>query len=216
MNLAVLYGVAAGLCVAVIGPMNAGLQGKMGLWGMNAWVHFVGLVFCLGVFFATGSYASPASSTPAWYSYFGGIFGAMIVVLMVLGITRIGVSSTLVLSIASQLLLAALIDHFALLGQARASLTQLQLIGLVLVCLGAYLVVAKPSVSSLTQAKADAFSASLYSEKGKIDGSGTLIRMQDGANAVGSDLGFVCPKQKGRMLTAHPSSLAPDKSERKR
>lgn len=151
MNLAILYGMAAGLCIAVIGPMNAGLQGKMGLWGMNAWVHFVGLIFCLVIFFATGRHAASATSHPVWYSYFGGIFGAMIVVLMVLGITRIGVSSTLVLSIASQLIVAAFIDHFALLGQNRSSLTQLQLIGLVLVFLGAYLVVSKPNVSSLVQ-----------------------------------------------------------------
>ena len=151
MNLAVLYGIAAGLCVAVIGPMNASLQGKMGLWGMNAWVHFVGLVFCLVILFATGRYAAPAAGNPAWYSYFGGIFGAVIVVLMVLGITRIGVSSTLVLSIASQLVVAAFIDHFALLGQNRSSFTQLQVLGLFLVVLGAYLVIAKPSVSPSTQ-----------------------------------------------------------------
>lgn len=151
MNLAVLYGIVAGLCIAVIGPLNASLQGKMGLWGMNAWVHFVGLVICLVIFFVTGRYAAPAASSPAWYSYFGGIFGAMIVVLMVLGITRIGVSSTLVLSIASQLVVAAFIDHFALLGRNRSSLTQLQLIGLVLVFLGAYLVIAKPNISPLAQ-----------------------------------------------------------------
>ena len=151
MNLAVLYGIAAGICVAVIGPMNASLQGKMGLWGMNAWVHFVGLIFCLCVFLVTGRYATPAASSPAWYGYFGGIFGAMIVVLMVLGITRIGVSSTLVLSIASQLVVAAFIDHFALLGQNRSSFTQLQTLGLVLVILGAYLVIAKPSVSPSAQ-----------------------------------------------------------------
>lgn len=160
MNAAVLYAIAAGVCVAVIAPMNAGLQGKMGLWGMNAWVHFVGLVFCLIVFFATGRYASAATANPSWYSYLGGIFGSMIVVFMVLGITQIGVSSTLVLSIASQLILAALIDHFALLGQSRSSLSLIQLAGLVLVCLGAYLVIAKPSFSTLSSQTAQTTLAS--------------------------------------------------------
>ena len=155
MNAAILYAIAAGFCVAIIAPMNAGLQGKMGLWGMNAWVHLVGLIFCLLIFFITGRQTAITAPNPSWYSYFGGIFGAMIVVFMVLGITKIGVSSTLVLSIASQLLLAALIDHFALLGQARSSLSSIQIIGLVLVCLGAYLVIAKPSLGALSQQKAN-------------------------------------------------------------
>lgn len=152
MNTAFLYAIAAGICVAIIAPMNAGLQGKMGLWGMNAWVHFVGLVFCLIVFFAIGK-VNPAAANPSWYSYFGGVFGAMIVVLMVLGITQIGVSSTLVLSIASQLVLAAVIDHFGLLGQYRSGISTIQIAGLLLVCFGAYLVIAKPSFTPLSQAQ---------------------------------------------------------------
>lgn len=147
MNIAVLYGIAAGVCVAVIGPLNAGLQGKLGLWGMNAWVHLIGFAFCMVVLVSTRSFVLQANTRIPWYSYFGGVVGSLIVVFTVLGIIRLGVSSTLVLTIGSQLVLAAVIDHFGLLGQARAGLTDVQVVGLLLVVAGSYLVVARPSTN---------------------------------------------------------------------
>ena len=75
----------------------------------------------------------------------------MILVFMVLGITKMAVSSIFVLFIASQLALAALIDYFSLLGQARSSHSFIQIMGLAIVCLGAYLAIAKPSLDTLSQ-----------------------------------------------------------------
>jgi len=73
----------------------------------------------------------------------GGIIGAVIVLGMTYLVPRFGAGNTLALAITGQLIMAALIDQFGLLGIPQIDLTPLRALGFVLLLIGVNLVVHK-------------------------------------------------------------------------
>ncbi|WP_169802141.1 DMT family transporter [Neomoorella mulderi] len=73
--------------------------------------------------------------------YMGGAIGAAVVLGMTTIIPKLGAGGVLSAAITGQLIMAAVIDHFGLLGAPRIALNSLRLIGIILLLIGVNLVI---------------------------------------------------------------------------
>ena len=76
-----------------------------------------------------------------WYAWTAGVFGLVIVGGIGYAAPRLGLSRTLVLTVAAQLAAAVVIDHFGLLGATPRSLDASRAAGLAVTVAGVWLVV---------------------------------------------------------------------------
>ncbi len=82
----------------------------------------------------------PTSALP-WYAYTSGLLGLVIVGSVGFVVPRLGAAKGFTLILASQFLLAALIDHFGLFGAVVRPMTISRAVGLAILLTGAWLVV---------------------------------------------------------------------------
>jgi bacterial/archaeal transporter family-2 protein len=145
--------VSGGTAVAVVLAAAAGLAGAVQAAVMGELGERVGIVpalaFAVLVTFACAlvallvwerSFAGvrAALHEPAWL-WIGGVMSAFIVFAITVGPPRIGVTATIGIVIAGNLLSAAVIDRFGLFGQDEIPIDRWRLLGLVLLALGAAL-----------------------------------------------------------------------------
>ncbi len=78
--------------------------------------------------------------TVPWYLFFGGAIGAMFVTSVVLLIPQIGVTTMLAASIAGQLIIAAIIDHYGFFGINVRPISLSRVAGIILLILGIFLI----------------------------------------------------------------------------
>lgn len=76
-----------------------------------------------------------------WYSFLGGIIGILVVLGTVFSINKLGVANAITLLLASQVLAAALLQQFGLLGQEASPLSAAKLVGLGILLMGAVIAV---------------------------------------------------------------------------
>jgi transporter family-2 protein len=76
-----------------------------------------------------------------WYAFTAGALGLVIVGTIGYVVPRLGIARSLTLIIASQLLLAALIDHFGIFGADLRPMDGPRALGMVAVLAGAWLAV---------------------------------------------------------------------------
>jgi transporter family-2 protein len=74
-----------------------------------------------------------------WYAFLGGLYGAYNVTAVSFAAPRIGVALTLTLTLAMQLLTAATLDHFGVLGLVKQPISPLKIAGIVLVFTGVFI-----------------------------------------------------------------------------
>jgi transporter family-2 protein len=131
-----------GLCIALQSPTNALLGQALGSPISAALVSFVVGTAFLGfvvLLFRQPLMLGAASKLP-WYAWLGGVYGAILVAAIAYGARKIGVASSLTIALASQLLLAVLLDHFGALGLPRQPMTWVKAAGLAMVMGGALLI----------------------------------------------------------------------------
>jgi transporter family-2 protein len=75
-----------------------------------------------------------------WYMFLGGAIGAMFVTSVVMLIPRIGVTTMLAASIAGQLIVASVLDHFGFLGVNVHTISLSRVAGIVLLIFGILLI----------------------------------------------------------------------------
>jgi len=131
----------AGVGLAVQPPTNAALARASGSVVLAALTSFaVGTAALLVAWIAVDRTPVRAlASAPGW-AWMGGLYGAGFVAVLAYAAPRLGIAAALTLAIASQLMAALAVDHFALLGQPRAPVTLMRATGTVLVIGGALLV----------------------------------------------------------------------------
>lgn len=133
----------AGFVVTLQGPINTKLGTSLKSSNWAAFTTFiVGSVFYM-LFLAVTKQSIPSvssfKSAPFW-SYAGGIFGALYVLLVVLVTPRLGVGSTTILLLLAQIATSMLIDHFDIFGLGIRQIDLSKSIGIILVILGAILI----------------------------------------------------------------------------
>lgn len=111
-----IYSIIAGAAMSIQGVMNTRLGEKIGLYEANAYVQ--GTAFILSVlavcFLGKGSFKS-FFEVNKWY-LFGGVLGLIITTTVMLAIGKLSPTIAISVILISQLLTAALIDAFGLMG----------------------------------------------------------------------------------------------------
>ena len=115
----VVFSAVAGMAMSVQGVMNTRLGEKIGTMEANALVQGTAAAASLLVLlvYRTGSFAA-LGETPKLY-WFGGVLGLVITVTVMLGIKHLSPTVSISVILISQLLVAALIDAFGLMGSER-------------------------------------------------------------------------------------------------
>jgi transporter family-2 protein len=139
-----LPALAIGAGVALQGIVNAGLARGIGSYIVAAAISFwVGTLSLTALTIATGGVGGAIASGRGlglgWWIA-GGLLGATYVTMMTIIVPKIGIGAATAFVIAGQLITAALLDHFGVLGVSEHPLTPLRMLGIALLIIGALLV----------------------------------------------------------------------------
>ena len=131
-------GLAGGIQAAVMGELGE----RVGIVPALAFATFVSMVLAFALLIAwERSFAGirTAVAEPVWL-WLGGLMGLYIVLAITIATPRIGVAATIGLVIAGNLVMAAAIDRWGLLGQDEIPITWHRVLGLALLAAGSALI----------------------------------------------------------------------------
>jgi transporter family-2 protein len=139
--LAVVLALSAGLAGSVQAAVMGKLGQRIGIFEAIAFSAIVAVVVALVALLVVRRSVdgiTAGAGQPVWL-WTGGALSAFIVLAITVGPPRIGVTATIGVVITGNLLMAALIDRFGLLGNDRIALHWPRVLGLVLLAAGAAL-----------------------------------------------------------------------------
>ena len=141
--MALVVAVAIGGVLAAQAPLNSALARTVG--GVQASVVALGISFValLALALLAGGLSGIArlGEAPLHVAVGGGLIGALYVGSIVWTVRALGAGGLTAATIAGQLALAVVIDHFGWLGVARSPITAAKIFGIALLALGTWLVV---------------------------------------------------------------------------
>lgn len=137
--LLVLVAAAAGVSVALQGQFMGAMDRAVGTATSVLVTYSVGASLALIIWLARRPGGFEFRQIP-WYSWFAGVTGLVIVSGIGYAAPRLGLARTLVISVAAQLIIALVIEHFGLFQSARRHFELDRAIGLTLVVAGVWLV----------------------------------------------------------------------------
>ena len=139
----IVLSIIAGMAMSVQGVMNTRLGEGIGNMEANAFVQ--GTAFALAMlallFYRQGSFAQLGSVSKLYW--LGGALGLVITITVMLGIKSLGTTLAISVILISQLLVAALIDAFGLMGSEKVAFDWAKYCGLALMLGGVLLFKAK-------------------------------------------------------------------------
>lgn len=140
---AVLLTAFTGGLVALQAPVNSLLGRSIGTW-QAAFVSFaIGTIAlaCVAAL-ATGGLGQIAEARHVtWYYLTGGLLGAAYVTTILVSVRTLGAGGVVAATIAGQLAVSVVVDHYGLVGVAKHPITLAKVLGVVLLAAGTYLVV---------------------------------------------------------------------------
>lgn len=139
--LCAIGGLAGAIQAAVMGELGE----RVGVAPALTFAVAVSLVCALGLLFVWEQSLSGirAAAQEPWWLWVGGVMSVFIVLGITVATPRIGVAATIGIVIAGNLVMAALIDQYGLLGQEQVAITWPRLLGLLLLAAGAALSLAR-------------------------------------------------------------------------
>ena len=136
MLLGIVLSIIAGMAMSVQGVMNTRLGEGIGNMEANAFVQ--GTAFALAMivllFWRQGSFSAHGSVSKLYW--LGGALGLVITLTVMLGIKSLGTTVAISIILISQLLVAALIDAFGLMGSEKIAFGWNKFVGLAVMCGG--------------------------------------------------------------------------------
>jgi bacterial/archaeal transporter family-2 protein len=137
VTLCAIGGLAGAIQAAVMGELGE----RVGVAPALAFAVGVSLVCALGVLvvWERSFEGVRAAAEQPWWLWLGGVMSVFIVLGITVATPRIGVAATIGIVIAGNLVMAALIDQYGLLGQEQVAITWPRLLGLLLLAAGATL-----------------------------------------------------------------------------
>ena len=135
--LCAIGGLAGAIQAAVMGELGE----RVGVAPALTFAVGISLVCAFGVLLVWERSFSGvrAAAEQPWWLWVGGVMSVFIVLGITVATPRIGVAATIGIVIAGNLVMAALIDQYGLLGQDQVAITGLRLLGLALLAAGAAL-----------------------------------------------------------------------------
>lgn len=136
MLLGIVLSIITGMAMSVQGVMNTRLGEGIGNMEANAFVQ--GTAFALAMiallFWRQGSFSALGSVSRLYW--LGGALGLVITLTVMLGIKSLGTTVAISIILMSQLLVAALIDAFGLMGSEKIAFGWNKFVGLAVMCGG--------------------------------------------------------------------------------
>ncbi|WP_424193578.1 DMT family transporter [Ampullimonas aquatilis] len=136
--------VIAGISVAIQQVLNANLRAHIGsTWWAGFTSYFVGVMVMLIIALTTSPITrltDAFNNTSSWYTWIGGLFGAIFIAICILMIPKLGATTTIVLIVVGQMVGSMTLDHFGLFGLSEQPMTMLKLTGATCLLLGVILI----------------------------------------------------------------------------
>ena len=124
--------IIAGAAMSVQGVMNTRLGEKIGLYEANAFVQGVAFLLSIIAVFALGTGNLGAIGESNKLYKLGGVLGIVITITVMIGMKKTSPAIAVSIILISQLLVAALIDAFGIMGTEKVPFLWNKYIGLVL------------------------------------------------------------------------------------
>jgi transporter family-2 protein len=134
--------VAAGVSIVVQQALNANLRAELGSAAWSGFTSYlVGLVCMALLAIALGDPVPTAAfARIPWWTWSGGLFGAVFIALAILLVPKLGAATFITLLVAGQMLASVTLDHFGWLGLAQRPLDLPRVIGVLLLIGGVVLI----------------------------------------------------------------------------
>ncbi|MGC9529635.1 MAG: DMT family transporter [Candidatus Bipolaricaulaceae bacterium] len=142
METCVVAAVAAigGIAICLQSLFSGMIAGHVGVLGGVFIVHLGGLILA-GVLLALRGWDLSGWQGIPWYALSAGFLGVVIVAAVSYAVPRLGLGTTLTMTITAQLLLAAILDHFGLLGAGLRPVDPSRVLGMAALVVGTWLMV---------------------------------------------------------------------------
>lgn len=140
---AVILTALTGGLVALQAPINSHLGRSIGTWQAACLSFAIGTVaLALIAALATGGLGAIAGVRHVSAVYLiGGLLGAAYITSVLVTVRTLGLGGITAATIAAQLAVSVVVDHFGLIGVAKQPITAAKVAGVVLLAAGTYLVV---------------------------------------------------------------------------
>jgi transporter family-2 protein len=140
---AVLLTALTGGLVALQAPINSGLGRAIGTWQAAFLSFAIGTVaLALIAALAGGGLGAVSGARHVSLVYLcGGLLGAAYITSVLVTVRTLGLGGVTAATIAGQLAISVVVDHFGLIGVARQPITAAKVAGVLLLAAGTYLVV---------------------------------------------------------------------------
>lgn len=136
----------AGAAMAVQGSLNSVLTKNTGIWPSMLWVHVTGTILVAVLLLVSKSSFSVLWTQPSpWPAYLGGLLNVLIIWGVIKSMPVIGVGNATTAIVLLQLITAVLIDNIGLLGLKKIGFCWWNLLGIILMAVGARLMLIKAS-----------------------------------------------------------------------
>ena len=134
-----IFSAIAGAAMSIQGVMNTRLSDKIGLYESNVFVQGTAFLFSLIAmwFLGKGSFKEIGQVNKLYL--LGGLIGLVITITVMLGVGKLGPTVAVSTILISQLLVAAIIDAFGLMGSEKIAFTWTKYLGLALMLGGVIL-----------------------------------------------------------------------------
>ncbi len=138
--LVLMVGLAGGIAVGLQAPLASMMSGRLGTLESVFIVHLGGAILAgLPLLAIRGGNLGAWRDVP-WYALAAGAFGLVVLSAVSYTIPRIGVATTVTLIVVAQLVTAALLDHFGLLGATVRLLDPVRVLGIGVLLAGTWLI----------------------------------------------------------------------------
>ena len=137
--LSVIFSIIAGAAMSFQGVINTRLSEKIGLYESNMFVQGTAFALSLVALFILGKGNLGSLPDAKKVYWLGGVLGIVITVTVMLGIKNLSPTIAISVILISQLLVAAIIDAFGLLGSEKVAFHWTKFVGLALMIGGVVL-----------------------------------------------------------------------------
>ena len=126
----VLFCILAGAAMSFQGVINARLGDKIGLYESNVFVQGTAFLLSLIALWILGKGQMAGLMKMPWYYWMGGVLGLTITLTVMLGIQNLTPTVAISAILIAQLLTAALIDAFGIIGTEKVPFTWNKYVGM--------------------------------------------------------------------------------------
>ena len=142
-SLAIPLTALVGGLIALQAPINSHLGRNIGTFQAAFLSFAIGTTLLLGIALVAGGGLGQLSevSNVAWYYLLGGILGAAYVTTVLVTVRTLGAGGVTAATIAGQLTISVIADHFGWLGVERDPINAAKVAGVLLLASGTFLIV---------------------------------------------------------------------------